>query len=187
MARKLVSTRFNKPKFVELILYIAEHAMSDASFGATKMAKALWLSDFEAYSQLGAPISGAAYKKRQHGPAANEYMPVLEELRQVGEVGIAEQVIAGHSSTRVVALRRADPSVFGAEERAIVDSVINYVMCSTAVAVSDMSHQTRGYLLAEQDETIPYGAALLPDDPEPLSDQELAYGSALGEELFAHS
>ena len=178
---------FDKAKFIELILYVAERSVIDPNFGVTKMAKALWLSDFRAYSQLGRPITGATYVKRDFGPAASQFVPVFEELEENGIAVKAPQVVANYDSKRITALRKADVTIFDPQERAIIDNVIMYLATMSAVSVSNLSHETRGYQLAEQNEEIPYGAALLPNEPESLSDSEIAYGRELGFQIFTDS
>src|SRR4051794_2460574 len=47
---------FNRDKFRELILYIAEQTEDDPSFGDTLLNKVLYWSDFRGYSELGQPV-----------------------------------------------------------------------------------------------------------------------------------
>jgi hypothetical protein len=47
--------RFDKEKFKELVLYLAEKCETDPSFGVTKLNKLLYYCDFVAYSELGKP------------------------------------------------------------------------------------------------------------------------------------
>ena len=54
---------FNEQKFKELVIYIAGRCESDPYFGAVKLNKLLFFSDFFAYAKLGNPITGAEYMK----------------------------------------------------------------------------------------------------------------------------
>ena len=44
----------------ELILYVASKCTEDQLFGATKLNKILWRSDFRAYAKHGEPITASA-------------------------------------------------------------------------------------------------------------------------------
>ena len=53
---------WNNAKLCELIIYIAEHSKDDTSFGAVKLNKLLYYSDFSAYRQLRNSITDAEYQ-----------------------------------------------------------------------------------------------------------------------------
>jgi hypothetical protein len=57
---------------------------------------------------------------------------------------------------RLVPLREPDLSVFDADELATIDNVLSDLAGLTAKQVSDLSHEERGWILAEERETIPY-------------------------------
>jgi hypothetical protein len=44
-----VAAQFDKQRFEALVLYIAHRRKDDAQFGRTKLAKALFYSDFDVY------------------------------------------------------------------------------------------------------------------------------------------
>ena len=63
---------FNPVKFRELILYLAAGGMKDPGFGLVKLATALYYADISAYIAMGRPVTGAAYRKYQQGPAPKQ-------------------------------------------------------------------------------------------------------------------
>ena len=65
-------------KFKELILYVCEKSATDPNFGATKLNKILFLSDFWAYAYCGRPITGVEYMKLRFGPAPEGVRPTVE-------------------------------------------------------------------------------------------------------------
>ena len=75
---------FQDQKFKELILYLAKRSMDDAYFGATKLNKLLFFSDFLAYGQLGSPITGASYQRLKCGPAPREMLPMQRAMKAEG-------------------------------------------------------------------------------------------------------
>jgi hypothetical protein len=82
-------------KMKELILYISQKCADDAKFGATKLNKILYFSDFLAYAYHGSPITGFEYQKLPNGPAPRRLVPVREQLMESGELGIQEVPLRG--------------------------------------------------------------------------------------------
>jgi len=178
---------FNKRKFAELVLYISERTMDDPDFGTTKMAKALWLADFSSVQRWGRPMTGATYQKLQHGPAAREYKPVVDDLIAGGDAAEASQEIFNHPSKRLVALRPANKDLLHQDELSLVDSILDYCRKHTASELSELSHRFIGWKLADYREAIPYGMVLIPEEPLPLTDSEIDYGRRLADRLDGDS
>ena len=165
-------------KFKELILYISEKSATDPNFGATKLNKVLFLSDFWAYGNLGEPITGVEYMRLENGPAPRALVPIRREMERAGELAIQETALTpGIARKRPVNLRAADLSVFSAEEIALVDQVIQMCSPATAIRVSDYTHKWHGWIAANDQETIPYETVFISDDP--LTPFEVARGKEL--------
>ena len=49
-------------KLRELIIYISDKCIDDETFGAVKLNKILYLSDFDHYAKYGIPITGLPYQ-----------------------------------------------------------------------------------------------------------------------------
>ena len=77
-------------KLSRLVHYICNEAPNPKLLGATKLNKILYYSDFEAYLQLGAPITGEAYVKQKHGPVPKHILTVLDRLKESEAIAIAE-------------------------------------------------------------------------------------------------
>jgi hypothetical protein len=154
----------------ELILYISEKCCDDPSFGATKLNKILFFSDFISYFETGKPITGAAYMKLPQGPAPKRLVPIRENMKKQGEIAVSEIQCGPYTKNQIIPNRRAKLSQFNAEEIANVERVIKALWGHTASAVSKISHQ-RAWRIAEDNKLIPYEAALLSD--EPTTDYEI--------------
>ncbi len=182
MVKRKGSTKikFNRNKFKELIVYIAGRCEKHPAFGATKLNKILFYSDFIAYKDLGHPITGVEYFALERGPAPKPLVPIRDEM--VEEQDIAQAKI--NSQHRIVALRSPDLSEFSAEEIAIVDKVINYLRDKRAFMVSFLSHAFLGWQAAWEEGskigehiTIPYGTAFVENPP--MDEFEQAHGLSL--------
>lgn len=152
---------YNKDKFRELILYLAERSESDPKFGETKLNKLLFYADFIAYRELGEPITGARYQKLEWGPAAIPLVPVERELVEGGELVVRPNLIGGWTQKKPIALRGADLSRFSGPEIALVDRVIDGLLLYGAIQVSELSHEVPAWQVAAYKEEIPYETAFV--------------------------
>jgi hypothetical protein len=148
-------------KLRELILHICIRSEDDEAFGAVKLNKLLFFSDFLAYLRLGKAITEQDYQKLDHGPAPRRMLPIIRQMEQRGAIRQRPNEFYGMEQTRTIALEKPDLSKFTAEEIAFVDTVLAHFRGKTAKQVSDESHQFLGWELAEQGETIPYPVALI--------------------------
>jgi len=100
---------FNRTKFQELIVYIAKRLGPEAALGRVKLAKLLAYCDYVAFQRLGAPMTGATYRKYEHGHLPYEW-PDAQNTLEV-ERAIRTEVVDhfGKTLQHVTALR--DPEM----------------------------------------------------------------------------
>jgi hypothetical protein len=158
-------------KFRELILYVAKQCEADPKCGATKLNKILFYSDFRAYEDLGAAISGEAYQKLENGPAPKRFVPVVRDLEEERACIWADRRYHGKNLRKLIALREPDLSVFKPAEIDLVRDIIEDLWDLNATEVSDLSHRFVGWQAADLKEEIPYNTVFV-DDPRPLSAEE---------------
>ncbi len=150
----------NDDKLRELILFIALHSEGDEAFGATKLNKLLFYSDFSAYLRFGKAITGQEYQALHQGPAPRRLVPIRDQLEQKSEIAIRKKDYYGGWQDRILALREANLERFSANEIALVDRLIHQWWGMSGRQMSSQAHKFVGCLLAEVGETIPYSAAL---------------------------
>lgn len=182
---KLREFPFDAERFKELIVYVAERCADDPSFGAVKLNKILYYSDFDAYRLLGEPISGATYRKLSEGPAPKELLKARDELVAHGRLNLEERSYFNRTQKRLVLTHgeNANPEVFSVEERQIVDQVVQFFWGKSAREVSDYSHREPGWLAAGERERIPYETAGL--SPEPIDQETEEFALKLAREYVA--
>lgn len=164
-------------KLGELMLYIACKSLNDPKFGATKLNKLLFYSEFAVYRDFGDSITGHEYVRRQNGPAPRRFLPVRNRLLQTQQAKLERVEFMGKYQERLVNLRLPDLSQFHAEEIDTVDQVIEHFKDFDGTEISEHSHQFIGWKLAEDGEVIPYEVALV--ETRRLSDAEREYGRSL--------
>ena len=154
----------------ELILYIATECQDDVSFGATKLNKILWWSDFLSFAEYGEPITGIEYQRLRNGPAPRRLLPVRDQMVARGDIVMAEVMgRGGYIEQRLVPLRAATLDVFDSTDIATVDYVIKALRRRTARGVSNLSHG-KAWEVASDGDRIPYEAVFLSDAPINRSD-----------------
>jgi hypothetical protein len=153
-------------KLAELILYISQKCAHDPDFGATKLNKILYFSDFFAYGQWGQSITGAEYQNLKRGPAPRRLLPVRAALQSDGHLVIQPvQLSNGLIQHRTVNLREPNLSLFSGREIALVDQVIDKLAGINATQASELSHQYVGWKATGEGDTIPYASIFLSDAP----------------------
>jgi hypothetical protein len=156
-----VEVRYDKVKFTELLLYVADRLRGDRAGGATKLNKVLFFVEFTHLRRHHAVISGCEFQKLPHGPAPRQLLPIRRELLAAGEAELVEEDFLGRPQQRLLPRRAADLSVFTAQELASVDDVLEQLGGMTGTQVSELSHHEPGWRLTEIGETIPFATAFL--------------------------
>ena len=146
----------------ELILYIANRLASHPKFGATKLNKILFFSDFIAYAKLGKSITGEEYQKLPKGPAPKYLMPVRAKMDSKDIICYSQETLSGLQH-RIAPKRPADLRKFTSEQISIVDQVIDLLKDKDAEEVSELSHFFIGWKIVKEGEEIPYETVFLRD------------------------
>ena len=158
--------QFNAVKFRGLLLYVSDQARkkNDRYFGAVKLNKVLYYSDFIMFKRYGEPITGATYQKLREGPAPKQ---LLRQRRRLIKDGLAElkptQVFNYVQRRLIPTTTNIDPEEWGFDGRevAVINEVLDELKDMTAADVSEMSHNEIGWINAKEGQTIPYETALL--------------------------
>ncbi len=147
----------------ELIVYIAERSVDDPRFGALKLNKILYFSDFRSFARYGRPITGAAYMRLAEGPVPMRMFPIRKEMIDRRDIALVKTPYHGYDQHRVIPLRDPDLDCFRAQDIAIVNDVITWLWYRTGSEASQLSHG-RAWNMVEDKERIPYEAAFISDE-----------------------
>src|SRR3954463_16026178 len=106
----------------ELLLYVVRKCEDDPRFGAVKLNKILFYSDFYAFANFGKAITGAQYMKLPQGPAPKNLIPARKKLEESGALEVFKKpTFFGGHQTRFVAKRTPDLTRFSGPQLALVD------------------------------------------------------------------
>lgn len=145
----------DKAKLQELILLLAARMEADehAGQGRIKLAKLLWLSDFEAHRRFGRSITGERYVADELGPAPADEMLAMRDLEAAGDVVIEP----GYRQQQLIhATRPADTSLFSKGELAVIEEMLTKHRKWTGSRLVKLAHEYPGWILARRGANIPY-------------------------------
>lgn len=146
----------------ELIVYIADRLVLHPKFGATKLNKILFFSDFIAYAKLGKSITGEKYQKLPQGPAPKYLVPVRDEMNSKDIICFQRETFSGKQH-RIAPLRSPKLEKFTPAQISIIDQVIDALKDKDADEVSELSHDFIGWKIVKDGEEIPYETVFLRD------------------------
>jgi len=172
----------NERKLRELLLYVSQKCAFDPAFGAAKLSKILFCSDFFAFARTGAAITGVEYVRTRNGPAPRALESVRDRMIQERILGLQEVVLkSGKVQTRTVSLRQPGLGIFTGGEIAMVDYVIDALSDNGSQTESGLSRWMVGWQAAREGETIPYTTVFLSN--EPLSEAEIFRGLEIAAQI----
>ncbi len=142
-------------KLQELILYIAEKCKDDPCFGATKLNKILFLSDFNCFGLSGHSITDSTYMHKPYGPVAKRVLPAIHNLIKENRAKEEETTYFGTPRRQVIPLMGSDTSIFSEDELSLVDRIIESTRHLNATEFSKWTHTLIPWLVTSENEEIP--------------------------------
>ena len=160
--------QFDRDKMRAVILR-ACHSCASSELGAVKLHKVLYYLDMTMYAHSRAAVTGATYRKRPNGPASDQLLFQLRDMERSGDIKVDTVDYHGYLKKEFHALVPEPNDALNAEEKAILDDVIDFVCRqNTARSISEYSHALP-WEMAEMGGEIPYHSAMLlfPMQPSP--------------------
>lgn len=113
------------------------------------------------YAHIGAPLTGATYRKRAHGPTCDPLLSCLRELARDSAIEIRETDYFGYRKKEYVPRQQPDLERLSESEREILDEVIDFVcLNNTAKTISEFSHNL-AWDMIEFGDVLHYNSAFL--------------------------
>jgi hypothetical protein len=166
---------FDQRRLDALVHYIAHQVRALPDFGRVKLAKVLFYSDFTAYRETGASLTGATYLRYPKGPFPRELWEAEARLERGGRVRLAYDVNE-YEEKRILPLTPPTEAeaLYEPWQLDFVRRMIPEVGSRTSRGISDRSHEHAGWITVEDGAEIPYGTAFVPDEPPTCRDAETA-------------
>jgi hypothetical protein len=167
------------PRLQELILYIADRMEKDrhAGSGRIKLAKLLWLSDFEAFRRFGESITGARYVADELGPAPVDELLALRDLEAAGDLAMEP----GYKRQRIPRAKRPpNVALFSTDELSIVNELVERYRDWTGKQLVDLAHEFPGYKTADLGDPVPYESVYM--SAEGPNEDDLTWAAGVARE-----
>jgi len=152
-------------KMEQVVLYILQQCAGKPNVGETALYKLLYFSDFNYYEQYEEHLSGASYKKLQHGPVPKELKALLMQMQAEGKIKMLQTNYFNYPQTRYLPLVEVDLRQLKASETHTIDQVIQHLAHFTASELSDYSHQDIPWKATKIGEDIDYELAFYREAP----------------------
>ena len=157
----MAEPKYERGKFKELLVYVAQRTQGDLKCGDMKLNKLLYFADVTAYRRRGRPITGARYQHQPHGPTAKPLVPARRELVRSGRLDTKKRDYHGREQLSTEALDDPDTSLFEKDELAIIDEVLDKFKDLDGTELEQVAHQEPGWQMTSDGEVIPYRSTLL--------------------------
>jgi hypothetical protein len=149
--------QFDLAKLKDVILYACSRC-EPSRLGAVKLHKILYFSDMIHYANVGAPLTGATYRKRPMGPTCDQLLVTLNELARDGALKIRDVDYFGYLKKEYIAADRSHGESLSETARAILDDVMDFVCVNnTAKTISEFSHN-KAWEIADFGDVITYNS-----------------------------
>jgi hypothetical protein len=139
---------------------------SPDELGMVKLHKTLYYADMVHFATRGEAITGAEYRKREHGPTCDLALTALRQLSEAHEIEVKRVDYFGYWKKEFNLLASPETNELSAEEKGLLADCVEWVCKNnTAKGISEISHNGP-WERVEYGEVIPYFTAfsLFPTD-----------------------
>ncbi|MBU1895456.1 DUF4065 domain-containing protein [Patescibacteria group bacterium] len=178
--------KFNTEKLRQLVLYLLEKCGGQPNFGETVLYKLLYFIDFDSFENLGKPITGMNYVKLQFGPAPQikQFQTVIDEMKEKKEIKIFFQDYHGLKQKRYIALTESSLKDFSAQEKDVVDEVVDRLSSMSATQIEAYSHGDVPWQVTSSKGVISYDLVVDRDPPYTKKDYWQMWQDAAGRDTL---
>ena len=120
-----MSADINKEKYNNLFLYFVKNC-NTKNLGKTKLNKLIYYADFLSYRDLGKPMTGDVYIRRDYGPVGKRANMVRGVLTRTGRINEEEIKIDSEKKQfryTMAEFSGVDMSVFTKEEKSLLKKI----------------------------------------------------------------
>lgn len=147
---------FKANKFKDILLYILEKCAGKPNVGETLLYKLLYFSDFNYYELHEEHLSGAIYKKLPFGPVPQKLDTIINQMIESKKLKRINVDYHGYPQKRYLPLSKPNLSNLNANEKDVIDKVVELYSDWSATAISDYSHKDMPWLASKEGDVIDY-------------------------------
>ena len=124
--------------------------------GMTVLYKLLYFIDFDFYEKYEKQLMGLTYIKNTHGPTPREFISVIEEMKEKGELVEVKSRYFAHEQKKFLPNSKPDLSLLNGEELEVIKDVLQRYSDKSASTLSDMTHRDTPWQATSEGENIDY-------------------------------
>ena len=152
-------------KYRQMILNMINFSVNteSSSIPKTKLAKLVYLADFICYYQKLEPMSGLPYIKLEHGPVAQAYFQILDDLEE-------EEIIVRKNSGKSILISLNEvceqpKNLLEDFELRLIRKLAEFWRNRNTAEIVHFTHKQLPWQICNKEEIIPYGL-ITQEEPE---------------------
>jgi len=149
----------NNEKFKQMYFYILRRF--GEGIPKTKLAKLLYLADFSHFYDNLLPMSGVRYVRREHGPVADVFFELTEDLYDKGKINIEP---LDYALMIKLTSTEQDDNLLSNEEKSLIDTICSYWKDRRTSEIVNFTHEQKPWKMCRDGEYIPY-SLIIQEDP----------------------
>lgn len=154
----------NTDKFKQMYLYIVKQ-FGERGLPKTKLAKLLYLVDFNHFYNNLESMSNVLYKCKEYGPLADSFLELTDNLYQTGDIKI-DCLSEGAQMIKIPAcLNDFNFSLLSDDEKQEIEAVCEKWKDEPTQVIVNFTHHQKPWKSCRANEVIPY-ELILQEEPE---------------------
>lgn len=162
----------NLAKFKQVLLYILKTVGAQPNVGMTVLYKLLYFADFDYYEKYEEQLMGLTYIKNTHGPTPREFVSVVKDMKESGELIEVKSKYFTHEQKKYLPNREPDLSLLSGRELELIDDVLDRYADKSARQLSDLSHHDMPWKATGDKQNIDYELAFYRSDEFSVRDYD---------------
>lgn len=146
-------------KFKNMLLYVLEKCAGKPNVGETVLYKLLYFIDFNYYEIYEEQLSGATYRKLEHGPVPHRIDKILEQMKNDGLLKQLDTIYFGFPQKRYLPLEKPDLTKLKASETDVIDKTLDQLSDMNARGIAEYSHNDIPWKATKDNDVIDYELA----------------------------
>jgi len=151
-------------KFKQVLLYVLEKVGAKPNVGLTVLYKLFYFIDFDYYEKYEEQLMGLTYIKNTHGPTPREFIRVVEEMKNSGELVEVKSKYFAHEQKKFLPKQSANLSLLSAQELDMINDVLRRYSDKSATQLSQMTHRDTPWSATHDGKNIDYELAFYRPD-----------------------
>lgn len=154
----------NVNKFKQMYLFVLSQ-FKKTGIPKTKLAKILYLVDFNHYYNNLESMSGVLYRCKDFGPLADPFLEITDTLFESGQIQIECLSLGAQMVSIPKQLNDIDYSLLSDEEKNEIKTVCVRWKDANVPTIVDFTHKQKPWMSCRPNEIIPY-ELILQEDPD---------------------